>query len=77
MPELFRFFGIRFFFFSNEHLPIHVHVENADGKARFEIFPVKMIENFGMKNRDLKLAEAIIEENKEVIEARWKEYFGK
>lgn len=76
MPELFRFFGIRFFFFSNEHLPIHIHIENADGMAKFELFPIKLIENTGMKNKDLKLAESIIEENREVIEARWKEYFG-
>jgi hypothetical protein len=28
-----------------------------------------------MKNKDLKIAEGIIEENKEVIISRWKEYF--
>jgi hypothetical protein len=77
MPELFRFFGIRFFFFSNEHLPIHVHIENADGDAKFEISPIRLINNNGMKNKDLKLAESIIEENEELIEKRWKEYFKK
>ena len=77
MPELFRLFGIRFFFFSNEHLPIHVHIENADGDAKFEINPVKLVSNNGMKNKDLKLAESIIEENEELIEKRWKEYFKK
>jgi hypothetical protein len=77
MPELFRLFGIRFFFFSNEHLPIHVHIENADGDAKFEINPVKLINNNGMKNKDLRLAESIIEENEELIEKRWKEYFKK
>lgn len=50
MPELFRMFGMRFFFFSNEHLPIHVHVKNADGNSRFSIEPVALIENNGMKN---------------------------
>jgi len=77
MPELFRFFGIRFFFFSNEHLPIHVHIENADGDAKFEINPIKLVSNNGMKNKDLKLAESVIEENEELIEKRWKEYFKK
>ncbi len=77
MPELFRFFGIRFFFFSNEHLPIHVHIENANGDAKFEINPIRLISNNGMKNKDLKLAESIIEENEELIEKRWKEYFKK
>lgn len=76
MPELFRFFGIKFFFFSNEHLPIHVHIKNADGDAKFSIDPILLIENNGMKNKDLKIAEGIIEENKENIIARWNEYFN-
>jgi hypothetical protein len=77
MPELFRLFGIRFFFFSNEHLPIHVHIENADGDAKFEINPIRLVSNNRMKNKDIKLAESIIEENEELIEKRWKEYFKK
>lgn len=77
MPELFRMFGIRFFFFSNEHLPVHIHIRNADGTAKFEIKPVKMIENNGMKNKDIHLAESIIEENEDLIEKKWKEYFKK
>ena len=76
MPELFRFFGIRFFFFSNEHLPIHVHIKNADGSARFEVNPLKLLENKGIKSKDIHLAESIIEENTEVIINRWNEYFG-
>lgn len=39
MPELYRMFGLRFFFFANDHLPIHVHVENADGEAKFNVIP--------------------------------------
>ncbi len=77
MPELFRLFGIRFFFFSNEHLPIHVHVKNADGTAKFEIDPVKLIENEGMKKKDIYLSESIIEENAEIIKQKWEEYFKK
>ncbi len=76
MPELFRMFGIRFFFFSNVHLPIHVHIKNADGEAKFEVNPVKLIENKGIKNKDIYLSESIIEENQEIIETKWKEYFG-
>jgi hypothetical protein len=77
MPELFRLFGIRFFFFSNEHLPVHVRIENGDGDAKFQIKPVKLISNNGIKNKDIKLAESIIEENEDMIEKRWDEYFKK
>ncbi len=77
MPELFRLFGIRFFFFNNEHLPIHVHIQNSDGDAKFEIRPVRLLDNNGVKNKDIKLAESIIEENEELIAKRWEEYFKK
>lgn len=75
MPELFRFFGMRFFFFSNDHLPIHIHGKNADGTAKFGIDPVSLIENNGLKRKDISLAESIIEENKEVIEKHWNDFF--
>ncbi len=64
MPELFRLFGIKFFFFSNEHLPIHVHIQNADGDAKFEIQPIKLVSNNGMKNKDIKLAETLLKKTK-------------
>jgi hypothetical protein len=77
MPEVFRMFGMRFFFFANEHLPIHIHVENANGRARFNVTPkVELITNQGFKPADLKLAEAIIEENKTIIIKKWEEFHG-
>ncbi len=61
MPTLFRAFGLRFFFYSNEHLPIHIHVKNADGEARFDIESMTWVDNKGLKNKDLKLSESLIE----------------
>lgn len=77
MPELFRFFGLRFAFFSNDHLPIHVHVRGSDGVAKFEVNPVRLLENKGLKPKDLKLAEALILENEELIIKRWNEFFNR
>ena len=37
MPEIFRMSGLRFFFYANDHEPVHVHVENADGETKFNI----------------------------------------
>lgn len=76
MPTLFIVFGLRFFFYSNEHLPVHVHVKNADGEAKFEVEEVKLISNKGLKNKDVSLAIALIEENKEIIINKWNEYHG-
>ena len=76
MPTIFYAFGLRFYFFSHDHEPIHVHVQNADGKAKYEIEnEIKLIYNTGIKNKDLKIAESIIEENREVCINEWKKVF--
>jgi len=78
MPEVFRMFGMRFFFFANEHLPIHIHVQNADGRAKFQVSPkVKLLSNKGLKSSDLKLAEAVIAENETTIIKAWEVFHGK
>ena len=38
MPKIFEYFGFVFFFYSNEHEPIHVHVMRGDRQTVFEIF---------------------------------------
>lgn len=78
MPEIFRMFGISFFFYSREHEPIHVHIRNADGRAKFVINSdsVELVENKGIKPKDIKAAEWVLEENKELAISKWNEYFG-
>lgn len=77
MPTLFFAFGMRFFFYSNEHEPIHVHVRNADGEAKFSVEALRCIDNKGLKNKDLRLAKVLIEENKELILKAWHAHFSK
>ncbi len=67
MPELIRLFGMRFFFYANDHLPKHVHVRNADGEARYNLDTLSLIENSGIKPKDLKFSEMVIEENKHYL----------
>ena len=78
MPEIFRFYGFSFFFYSREHEPIHVHVKSADGKAKFDILPegIVLVKNEGLKPKDVKAAEMVLEENKELAIEKWNEYFG-
>ena len=77
MPTLFTIFGFHFLFYSNDHKPIHVHVIKDGHEARFQVDPeVNLLENNGLKVSELRLAESIIEENKELIIGRWKEYFA-
>ena len=79
MPKIFEYFGFIFYFFSNEHEPIHVHVKSADGKAKFDILPegIVLVKNEGIKTKDIKAAEMVLEENKELAIEKWNEYFGK
>ncbi len=37
MPKIFEYFGFIFFFYSNEHEPIHVHVVKAEMETIFEL----------------------------------------
>jgi len=78
MPTLLILFGLRFYFYSGDHQPIHIHVENADGEAKFELEnEVRIVYNKGLKNKDLRLAESIIEENRENFIEQWKNIFSK
>lgn len=76
MPTIFVIFGFRFLFYSNDHSPIHVHVVKGGAKAKYNLFPVELIENQGFKLAELKLIESIIEENVETISEHWNTYFN-
>jgi hypothetical protein len=78
MPTLFNFFGMRYYFWSREHEPIHVHVEKAGHEAKFDLTPVsvELSANKGFKPHELALAEETIQENRTIIIQRWNEFFG-
>lgn len=52
MPTILFLFGLRFFFYSDEHLPMHVHVKNSDGKAKIIIENAQVVENNSIKPAD-------------------------
>ncbi len=77
MPTLFIIFGLRFYFYSDEHLPMHVHIENGDGKAKVSIEPeIEVLSNNGIKPKDIKKALTIIETYKDDIIEKWNEFHG-
>ena len=80
MPTVFIFFGLRFMFYSNDHEPVHIHVIKGKIKeyAIYQVIPdIVLLENKGLKSNELKMAEMIIDENKEIILENWKRFFGK
>jgi hypothetical protein len=76
MPTIFTLFGYRFLFYSNDHSPIHVHVVKEGAKAKFNLFPIELVENLGFKPAELKMIEAIVEENAETIAQHWNMFFN-
>lgn len=77
MPTLLITFGIRFFFYLDEHEPIHVHVSYEGKKAKIELVPqVNVVYNHGLKEQTLKKAVATYENFKNEFVAEWHRRFG-
>ena len=53
MPTLLNQNGFKFFFYSNEHEPKHIHVVKGDGFAKIELNTFRIIQDY-MKSGDLK-----------------------
>lgn len=79
MPVVFRYKGFRFFFYSNEGSPrehVHVHVRGEGGEAKFWLKPaVRVAMSDGLDARTLRELAEVVEQNVELIERTWHEYF--
>ena len=75
MPTIMYLFGLRFFFYSEEHLPIHVHVQNGDGKAKINVETLEVMENKGIKPADLKKSVEAVKTYQTDIKKAWHEHF--
>lgn len=75
MPTLLYLFGLRFFFYSDEHLPIHVHVQSSDGKAKINVETGLVMENNGLKPKDLSRAIGAVRQYREDFINAWNERF--
>jgi len=75
MPNLFEKDGYRFFFYSNEHRPIHVHVRRGGGEAVFDVEErIELRESQGLKVNELARAEELAQEHKTLIIQKWHEH---
>ncbi len=78
VPRIFEKDGYIFFFYSNDHEPIHVHVRKGNGEAVFlvedEVF---LRESEGLKVAELAKAESLAEANRALIIRSWHEHFDR
>ena len=79
MPEIYRIFGFKIRFFSDDHEPIHVHIVGHDGAARFELKDDKfvLIQSENIKVSDLTRLQKSVNENADIIIDRWHEFFDR
>lgn len=77
-PTIFREAGYRFYFFSREESRLHVHVECADGEAKFWIEPViEVAQNSGLDERRLRSIHILVERHAHEIRTAWARHFGR
>ena len=74
--------GFRFFIYSNEHLPPHVHVSKAEGELRFILGsdseePYLDEELSPMKRKDARRAFEIVKKKQKLLLEQWGEKYGK
>lgn len=75
-PTVFREGGFRFFFFSREEPRMHIHVNCAEGEAKFWLEPsIELAQNYGLSDRQIRAARALIEEHEHVIRNAWRNHF--
>jgi hypothetical protein len=80
MPELFRYKGYKFFFYSNEGdppEPLHVHVRKGEENAKLWMDPqVRIAYSYKIDRSMLRELIVVAQENRELIERRWHEHVG-
>ena len=77
MPTVLKISGFRFFFFSNEgEEPPHIHVERAEGYAKFWLLPdVSLAWSRLFKPRERTRLQKLVGQNQEFFLEKWDEYF--
>lgn len=80
MPVVFRYKGLRFFFYSNEGDPresVHIHVRGDGGEAKLWLQPtVRVAQSDGFSAKVLRELLQVTRENESLIIEAWNEHFS-
>lgn len=76
MPTVLNINGYRFFFYSNEHLPKHIHIEKAEKTAKFLLDPLELVNTKGFNASELREIRILIQQNINLFITRWNEHFN-
>ena len=76
MPTVLRKEGFRFFFYSNDHEPVHIHVEKEDHTAKFLLEPVQLIRSKGFNANEISNIRKLVIQEQHNFKQYWNEYFN-
>jgi hypothetical protein len=77
-PTVFRDGPFRFFFFSREEERLHIHVQSADGEAKFWIEPeIELARNYQLNDQDLSRVLQLVVDHEQEIRDAWRRHFGR
>jgi Domain of unknown function (DUF4160) len=78
MPTILRLLGLRFHFYSDEGTePAHIHVDAGDGECKFWLDPIGLASQRGMSVSELRKAERIVFEYKQLFLEKYHEFHGR
>ncbi|MFV0539854.1 MAG: DUF4160 domain-containing protein, partial [Aestuariibaculum sp.] len=67
---------ISIFFYSNEHFPVHIHVEKDNKTAKFDLNEIELERSRGFNASELKEMRKLVIDNVEFFKNKWDEYFN-
>lgn len=80
MPTVFVIEGYKFFFYSNEGIPLkapHIHVRSADGEAKISLLcPFPVLDSSGYSATELRLIQLLVKKNNLALLGAYDDYFA-
>ena len=76
MPTVLRSGPLRFFFYAGDAAePPHVHVESDDGEAKFWLDPARLVRSHGLRGKDIRQIQDLVEQHQAELLEAWHEFF--
>ncbi|MGB0386507.1 MAG: DUF4160 domain-containing protein [Ardenticatenaceae bacterium] len=76
MPTVKRIRNYRFYFWSREERRRHIHIDSADGTAKFWLEPdVELADFYNMKAKELRKLERLVRTYQDELTNAWNDYF--
>jgi len=74
MPNILEVNGYKFYLYTDDHLPIHVHIRKGGSEAKVVLVPETSIkDNYGFKSKELRQLLNITVEHHELLIEKWHE----